>query len=134
MEKEIFFRAELQKKGKNFVVKVPDNFIAGLGLNAGDIASITMAKAEKVKLPSALAKVYRKHMPALKGLSDEQVSLVVDTLNREKVSSAKKAEAGLEKKAGKEMLSLYKKAKKQIAKADKKSMQADLEAEAKQLA
>ena len=134
MEKELFFRAELLKKGKNFVVKAPDNFVAELGLKAEDIASITIAKAERVKLPSALADVYRSHVPALKGLSDEQVSVIVDTLNREKISSAKKAEAGLENEAGKEMLPLYKKAKKQFGKADKKSMQADLEAAGKQLA
>lgn len=130
MENKLFFRTELSRQGKDFFVKVPDNFVEELKLKEKDIVGITIGKPSNVELPHALAEVYRKYVPEINQLNDSQVSKMVDLLNMEKVSTSANVSAELKQL---NLVNEYKKLKEKLQGVDRDAMKKDLEAAVKKM-
>lgn len=120
--KTLFFRAELQKAGKGLILILPDNLAKLAGLKAGDFADVSFERSRVIQLPKRMADAYRKHLPCLSGLSNGEISLVLDLHNREKVSG--KSMAGM---YGPEIKRAYGRFVSGLKKADKTALMADIE-------
>jgi len=126
---ELFYRTELQKDDSGFSLKVPDNFVEELDFKEKEIIEVTIKKIDKLKVPKVLLDVYRKHMPELAELSDEDWSTLLDFNNREKVSSMNEEEilTELENKFSKNLAEKYKQFKENLQKLNKEDLKKDLE-------
>jgi len=126
---ELFYRTELKKDEQGYFLRVPDNFVEMLEFKEKEIIGVIIKKSEKISIPIELLDVYRKHMPELKDLSNEDWSLILDMNNREKVSEKDEQEilSEFEKTFGEELVGKYKKFKEFLQKVNKEELKKDLE-------
>ncbi|MEK6816977.1 MAG: hypothetical protein AABY09_05160 [Nanoarchaeota archaeon] len=126
--KETYFRAELRKSGGKLWIEVPKNLAGEIGAVEGGIVSATLSLAVKVSVPDKLLKVYRDNMPEVSGFSNEELSVILDFHNREKVSGDKsKAELAMGRDYGNKMVDKFRTFKRALEKADRKAMLKGLE-------
>lgn len=126
--KETYFRAELRKSGGKLWIEVPENLAGDIGAAEGEIVSVTLSLAVKVSVPDKLLEVYRDNMPEVSGFSNEELSVILDFYNREKVSSDKsKVELAMGRDYGNKMVDKFRAFKRALEKADRKSMLKGLE-------
>ena len=93
--KDKFFRAELARHGNDFVVKVPEDIVESLNMEHGNIVSVTIAKAGFVEVPEQLVNVYKKHLPSLDKLTNEEVSNIINALDVAKTVDKEKMKQDL---------------------------------------
>ncbi len=125
-KRELFFRAELVKDKSEFKVIVPENLAKELGLKDKDLVGVTIKKSGLITVPKTLVDVYKKYMPELSNLTEDQFSEILDLHNREKVSKDRKKITKELEMLSHTMLGYYNTFKQRLLKIDKELLKKEL--------